>query len=241
MLFTAFSFTLALVSVACALVKRDAPLADGNSMQYGTLSNGLQWQASGVLKQGCSSAGSPHITSCYSLSFTNDPTKQLDPGFPDSPRQRIEFLTPTGNDGTSHTYTWKYYLAPGTGSTTHFFHLMQVFSRGTAGGAPVITLDAVKDTVAVEDNVRNCTNPKCPSIALSSFEGKTTHHSMAITYGPSGKINYVVKDDSGNTLLSYQATGSMGTGGTYIKFGEYRAAVSGMTIANAALGDFTSS
>jgi hypothetical protein len=37
---------------------------------------------------------------------------------------------------------------------------------------------------------------------------------MVVTYGPAGKLLYVVKDPSGNTLLSYNVTGPMGSGGT---------------------------
>ncbi|EPQ55372.1 hypothetical protein GLOTRDRAFT_129646 [Gloeophyllum trabeum ATCC 11539] len=194
----------------------------------------------GVLKQGCSSTPGAHITNCYSLSLTSNATQQLDSGFPDSPRQRIEFLTKGSADGTSHTYKWRYYLSSQTGTTTRFFHLMQVFSRGD--NAAIVTLDAVKGQFAVEDNFRNCSVTRCPSVAISQFTDRTTLHAMTVTFGPTGKLRYIVTDaDTGANILSYTASGKMGSQSTSLKFGLYRATVSGMTAASANLGDFTSS
>lgn len=182
---------------------------------------------SGVLYKGCNSTSSIKISDCYQLSLVRDPTKQLDPGFPDSPRQRIEFYTPGAADGTTHKYTWKYLyefhlrvnrrllmsffsLAPGVGTSTHFFHLMQLYSRGD--GAPIVTLDALSGKVTVRDYKRSCASTQCPSVALSSFTGKTTVHTMSVTYGPQGKMNYVITDfQTRKVILSYKVSGPMGS------------------------------
>ncbi|KZT27106.1 hypothetical protein NEOLEDRAFT_156509 [Neolentinus lepideus HHB14362 ss-1] len=180
------------------------------------------------------------MSNCYSLSLTSDPIKQLDPGFPDSPRQRIEFLTKGMSDGTSATFKWKYLLSSKTGTTTHFFHLMQLFSRGDNG--PIITLDAVKGQISVNDYVRDCSATRCPTVPINQFTDRTTQHTMAVTVGPSGKLKYVVTNaETGVIILSYSASGKMGSQSTSLKFGTYRAAVSGMTTASASVGDFTSS
>jgi hypothetical protein len=72
-------------------------LADGKSMQYGQLSNGLKWQSSGthlnivlvvsqliiglgVLTQGCPQNVKGSIKDCYGLQLTSKTSQQLDPG-----------------------------------------------------------------------------------------------------------------------------------------------------------------
>jgi hypothetical protein len=91
---------------------------------------------------------------------------------------------------------------------------MQVFSTGNAG--PVVTLDAVAGRLAITDfsPLRGCTLVPCPSIPISSVLGRVTSHTMVVTYGPKGKLYYVVKDPSGKELLSYNVTGAMGFDGT---------------------------
>jgi len=162
----------------------------------------------------------------------------LDQGHLDSPRQRVEFLTPTSSDGTTVSYSWKYYLSSQVGTSSHFFHLMQVFSDGDGG--PVVTLDAVNGDLAIDDNVRGCGSGNvCPVVAFPTFTDRTTLHSIKVTFGPSGKLAYTVTDaDTGAKILSYSASGAMGTGGSYIKFGTYRLTFSGMTAVNAVVGDF---
>ncbi|KAK7062609.1 hypothetical protein VNI00_000097 [Paramarasmius palmivorus] len=115
---------------------------------------------------------------------------------------------------------------------------MQVLTRGGNGG-PVVTLDAVKGQIAIKDEVRDCAQTKCPSIPLSDFTDRTTVHFVTVTYGSQGSLRYVVQDaDNGHMeLLRYQVTGEMGEDAS-IKFGTYRAAVEGMTVSRAALGDF---
>ncbi|KAI0795130.1 hypothetical protein C8Q75DRAFT_530421 [Abortiporus biennis] len=163
----------------------------------------------------------------------------LDQGHLDSPRQRNEFLTAKSADGTSVTYSWKYYLSSQVGTSTHFFHLMQVFSDGQ--GEPVVTLDAVNGQLAIVDVARGCTTNKCPAVAISQFTDRTTLHTIKVTFGPNGKLNYAITNaDTGASILSYSATGAMGSGGSYVKFGTYRATFAGMTAVNAVVGDFKS-
>ncbi|TFK49336.1 hypothetical protein OE88DRAFT_412188 [Heliocybe sulcata] len=219
-----------------ALQSRDRVLADGSKMFEGNI-NGFEWQATGVLKQGCPS--SVHIKDCYDLELTNNPKKQLDPKHLDQPRQRIEFANEGVADGITATYKWKYYLFSKTKTTKTFFHLMQLLTHGGTGG-PVITLDAVAGVVAVKDHVRDCSKTHCPSIPLAQFTDRTTEHTLTFTAGSKGKMQYLVKNaDTGATLLSYSASGNMGTKRTGVKFGTYRGAVTGMSASSAALGDFT--
>jgi hypothetical protein len=73
------------------------------------------------------------------MTLSSNPNANLEPGNW-SPRQRDELHFPPQADGSTYTYQWKQYLASGTGSTSHFFHLMQIFS--TKDNGPIITLDA---------------------------------------------------------------------------------------------------
>ncbi|KAJ6620779.1 hypothetical protein B0H10DRAFT_2020583 [Mycena sp. CBHHK59/15] len=102
-------------------------------------------------------------------------TKNLQSTTSDSPRQDIEFLTSGATDGTSWSYKWKYYLSSQTGTTDHFFHLMQILTRGGTGG-PVITLNAAAGKVAIQDTVRGCPTAGCPYIALDDFTDRMTPH-----------------------------------------------------------------
>ncbi|KAE9390383.1 hypothetical protein BT96DRAFT_967793 [Gymnopus androsaceus JB14] len=174
------------------------------------------------------------------LKLSDDITENLNPGMTPA-RQRNEFLTAQGASGTLHKYEWKYYLATGTGTSDHFFHLMQLLTRGGSGG-PVITLDAIAGNISITDldPSRDCKNPACPSTGLDEFEGKTTVHSVEVTYGDTdGSFKYTVTDGS-KTLLTYNVTGNTGEDAS-IKFGTYRRVVDGMTVVRAAVGDFTGS
>ncbi|KZT61327.1 hypothetical protein CALCODRAFT_26435 [Calocera cornea HHB12733] len=206
-------------------------LADGSSYQTGHI-EGMTWQASGILTHGCSN--NPGIGDCFGMTLSSDPNANLDPGNW-SARQRDELHFPPQADGSTYTYQWKQYLASGTGSTSHFFHLMQVFSTQDSG--PIVTLDAQQGTLRIDDNTRNC-DPCGPSIPLGNYEGRLTQHRMTITSGDNGKIDYTVSDGS-STLIHYSATGYMGSG-TYIKFGVYRATQDISTGATSYVGDFSS-
>ncbi|KAJ6493381.1 hypothetical protein C8R45DRAFT_900784 [Mycena sanguinolenta] len=226
-------------NITRALERRETIINDGTSEGSGTI-EGLTWQATGVLSQGCTEST---IIDCYSLFLSSDPTTQLDPGFPSSPRQRDEFHFPTLALGASFSYTWKQYLYASTGTSTSFFHLMQLFDD--TAGEPVITLDAVSGTVVIHDYVRgngeaSCGAAACPTTNITNYHGTTTTHTISGKTGPSGSVKYkVTRDDNGLEVISYSATGAMGTGVGYVKFGIYRAAFEGMTTANAVVGDWT--
>ncbi|KAJ7429076.1 hypothetical protein FB451DRAFT_759448 [Mycena latifolia] len=208
------------VSTLCTVASARTMLTDGTSgiaeaSSGFTIMGALKYQSSGVLYDGCNdSAEYPiNITDCYALQLSSDPTKNLQSTTSDSPRQRIEFLTAGAADGTSWSYEWKYYLSSQTTTTNHFFHLMQLLTRGGDGG-PVVTLSAVANKVSIDDNVRGC-SAGCPSIALDDFTDRTTTHSMTVTFGPSGSLKYTMKDSkTGETLMTYSATGSMGSTST---------------------------
>lgn len=92
---------------------------------------------------------------------------------------------------------------------------MQIFSVGNSG--PVITLDAIKDEVQIVDitGSHGCPSAGCPGITLEDFVDRVTLHSMSITYGPSGKKSYTVKDQTtGSTMIVFSASGDMGKDGT---------------------------
>ena len=147
------------------------------------------------------------ISNCFQITLSSDPTKNLDPGFLDSPRQRVEFLTPAQDAGTDFAFTWKMYLSSNAGTSTHFFHLMQVFSRDDNG--PIVTLDALSGKITVKDYIR--TSASVPSIALSDYTDYTTVHTIQGTYGSNGTLAYVVKNSNGTQLLAYSASGYMGS------------------------------
>ncbi|KAJ3717062.1 hypothetical protein C8R42DRAFT_588070 [Lentinula raphanica] len=200
-------------------------LASGSSITYGTVSSSLSWQASGPLYHGCNLSGVT-ISDCYQFTLSSDPTKNLEDYSSSSPRQRTEFLTPSAAAGTTHRYRWSFFLQPPVGTSNHFFHLMQLFSRDDGG--PIITLDAINGAIAIKDNYRDCSQTGCPSISLSAFTGKTTIHDVTVKYGSSGSIKYVITDSAtSKVLLSYSATGKMG-GNASIKFGTYRLTISNM-------------
>ncbi|KAF5375908.1 hypothetical protein D9615_008163 [Tricholomella constricta] len=236
------SIALALVASANALSlqsRAQVLLADGKSMQFGTARNNFSWQASGILYQGCKDSVSfpINIANCYALSLSSDPTAHLNPGAA-TPRQRIEFLSPGAADGVTQKFKWRYYLSSTVGTSSKFFHLMQLFSRGD--GSPIITLDAVNGQIKIKDYKRDCVTTGCPSIPLASFTDRTTVHFVTVTYGPNGRMDYVVKDaaDQSKMLLRYTVTGQMGSQSTSIKFGAYKATFEGMSAVNAAVGDF---
>jgi hypothetical protein len=64
--------------------------------------------------------------------------------------------------------------------------------------------------VKFDDNIR--TGQTFPSIPLADFTDRTTVHFLTITYGPNGKMVYVIKDveDESKEMLRYEASGVMG-------------------------------
>jgi len=68
--------------------------------------------------------------------------------------------------------------------------------------------------------------------------GKTISHTIQVTYGISGSFSYSAYSDGNlrRPLITYQATGDMGSSAS-LKYGNYRAAVSGISEATAYVGD----
>ncbi|EJU01067.1 hypothetical protein DACRYDRAFT_22864 [Dacryopinax primogenitus] len=211
-------------------------LGDGTAYESGKV-EGMTWQASGILTQGCTDSVSK-IDDCYEMTLSSNPNDNLDPGNWTA-RQRNELHFPPQADGSTWNYQWKHYLASGVGSTTHFFHMMQVFS--TMDDGPLVTLDPISGAVRITDYERGC-NPCGPTYSpLSSWEGRTTMHEMTLTSGSNGNLQYAVSDAStGAALISYSVSGYMG-GQTYVKFGTYRATEDITTGVTAYVGDFASS
>jgi len=164
--FTSCVLALALLG-AGSLALVVTTLAEGTSMQTGTV-EGMTWQASGILTQGCTSDAS-HIGDCYGLTLSSNPIDNLDPGNW-TPRQRNELHFPPQADGSTWTHYWKHYLASGMGSTEQFFHMMQVFS--TADDGPLVTLDPILGAVQITDYERGC-NPCGSTYNLTLWEGRT--------------------------------------------------------------------
>ncbi|GAA6039058.1 hypothetical protein JCM8097_000176 [Rhodosporidiobolus ruineniae] len=209
-------------------------LANGLAMSYGTLSSSVQWQASGVLLQGCTA--NVNIQTCYQLMLAA--TGQLQPGA-DSPRQRIEFLsTPYALEGETWRYRWRYNLTPGISSGSQFTHLMQLLSRDMGGF--VIALDTLNGRVRIVESVPSrCPAAGCPSVPNSAFRGITTMHDMAVRFGTGGSITYTIRNAATNALiLSYSFTDSFVPAAASIKTGVYRAVVATTTPAMARLGNF---
>ncbi|GAA6039062.1 hypothetical protein JCM8097_000178 [Rhodosporidiobolus ruineniae] len=178
--------------------------------------------------------------------------------------QRIEFYSSDYSAaGETWHYSWKYYLVPGVASSVstpiflpnarhdnlnplfappqdHFFHLSQLLSREFSN--PVYALDLYESTVAIEDlyDTSRCSSGICKSISQESFWGRTTYHSVTVTFGDYGSYAYTVTDAStGGILLSYSTSGVTVPASASLKTGIYRAVVDGATSATAYVGDLS--
>ncbi|KAH9811097.1 hypothetical protein DFH28DRAFT_983702 [Melampsora americana] len=203
-------------------------LSDGKSMKTGKLNDQtrLTWQSSGILIKG-NCPKNVLIENCFGLQLSEDPNQNLDPGGR-TPRQRIEFLTPGYSDGETATYTWSSYLDSKVQTTHHFFHLFQIYSRGDDG--PILTLDIKDQLTSILDPLRcsdNCGDGT--QMEVDSFKSKTISHALKVTFGPLGKIDYVLGDRlTRQVQLGYSMhSGRVGSGSSSLKFGTYRAAVDG--------------
>ena len=104
------------------------------------------------------------------------------------------------------------------------------------------------------DPARGC--EKCVSVDIEDFWGITATHTLVVTFGSRGKINWRVRDAQGGLLLAYAANGEskgktyfmkprtqsddagdMGAQGS-IKFGLYRLAKE-VSSAKAFVGDYS--
>ncbi|KAJ7125392.1 hypothetical protein C8R44DRAFT_782997 [Mycena epipterygia] len=202
------------------------------SFVFGKVGN-MTWAASGTLTKGCSSSS---ISNCYGMYLTSNASAMLDTDHLDSPRQRNEWHFPTCSSDQPFSYSWKQYLDPSAGSSTHFFHLMQVF--GISEGEPLVALDALSNYMKIVDFINTSCGSSCPSTPLSNYLGKYTSHTISGIFGPSGSLNYSVTGASGK-ILSYSRTGGLGAAGGYVKFGTYRLTFTpNMTTVNAMVGDW---
>ncbi|KAL8278932.1 hypothetical protein RQP46_008601 [Phenoliferia psychrophenolica] len=133
---------------------------------------------------------------------------------------------------------WKYELAASVTTGSHFFHISQLISRRPGAGGPIVTLNALAGQITFSDPLRKCNN--CKKIPLTTFAGIVTQHTVKVTYGKAGSINWQITNAAtGKTLLSYSATGDMGDHGS-IKMGLYRRFVDPMSAASAFIGDYSS-
>lgn len=123
------------------------------------------------------------------------------------------------------------FLAPNVFSGYHFFHLWQILSRDPCTLGPVVTLDLVNGNVYIVDVLR----PKGPRPSipvtlscfwnfkttgqltfnnLRSYWNQTIVHSLNVTYGMFGSLNYSATAITLNTrtpLIFYTAMGNMGS------------------------------
>src|ERR1700761_7685684 len=112
-----------------------------------------------ILTQGCTI--STAISGCYEISLTLNLTKQLDPNFPTSPRQRLKFRTGSHPAESTFKFVWKRFLSADVRTSTRFFHMMQVFDK--ANGS-VITLNPVEGQVEISDIAGGlCPTAGCPA------------------------------------------------------------------------------
>ncbi|KAK7057771.1 hypothetical protein R3P38DRAFT_1186279 [Favolaschia claudopus] len=208
------------------------PMTNGSRIVYGKVDT-MAWQVSGILTKGCTSS---IISNCYGMYLSSNASDMLDSNHLDSPRQRNEWRFPTLSSNQSFSYSWKQWLDLSTGSSTKFFHLMQVF--GLPENGPIITLGAAKGSLKITDYTSTPCGASCPSTPLSNYLGIYTTHTISGKFGPSGSMKYTVVGPRG-TILSYSRTGGLGAGDGYIKFGTYRATFTpGMTAVNSMVGDW---
>ncbi|KAF7362464.1 hypothetical protein MVEN_00594000 [Mycena venus] len=207
-------------------------LTNGSGIYFGKVGT-MTWGASGILTKGCASST---ISNCYGMYLTSNASAMLDTDHLDSPRQRNEWHFPTVSSGQSFSYSWKQYLDSSTGSSTHFFHLMQVFGIPESG--PIVALDALSGNLKIVDFTNSsCGLLPCPSTPLSNYLGKHTTHAISGKFGPTGNLTYTVNGPSGK-ILTYSRKDGLGAGDGYIKFGTYRLAFTPMTAVNTMVGDW---
>ncbi|GAA5970660.1 hypothetical protein JCM3765_001186 [Sporobolomyces pararoseus] len=217
-------------------VIRGEVIADGTSAQSGVLRKGIKWQASGILERGANLQGQPvAIGDPYTIHMGAENTCTDEKG-----RQRTEFLSwPPAEAGQTNLYKWRYHLSPSLPTAYKFFHMTQLFSREQGGF--VLSLGLVHP----QKMKINSIIPECEGVAKDNliecdaekYWGKTTFHRMLVQWGPSGSIDYSVRDSETNeTLLRYVATNIDVPAKGSIKFGLYRAHV--CSAATAVVGDF---
>ncbi|GAA5901283.1 uncharacterized protein JCM6883_000163 [Sporobolomyces salmoneus] len=213
-------------------------IANGTSAQSGVLAGkkGIKWQSSGILEEGANLTGLlPAISDPYTIHMGPVGTCLDEKG-----RQRTEFLSwPPAEAGQTNLYKWRFHLSPDLPADYKFFHMTQLFSREQGGF--VLSLGLVRpskmkiSTIIPEcegvakDNVMECDAKK--------YWGRTAFHRMLVKWGPSGSIDYTVRDvETNELLLRYVASNVNVPAKGSIKCGLYRAHV--FSPASAVVGDF---
>ncbi|KAI5887642.1 uncharacterized protein SCHCODRAFT_02713517 [Schizophyllum commune H4-8] len=212
-------------------------LNDGTKLAYGkAFDNKVQWQMAGVLESPCTGDFADiGISDCYQFTLSADGSKNLDTGHLDSPRQRNEFRAPDQPAGKKRTYEWKTYVSGETGTSDSFFHLTQIKLKDV--GPPLLTLSARKGKIGIESE--ELCGKGCASASWDDYVDRTVQHTMKITFGPDGSMDYKIKDaDSGKSIISQSLKGHFGDNKTFLKFGSYRKAYDHMTKVRMAAGDY---
>ncbi|KAL1675380.1 hypothetical protein EV122DRAFT_281142 [Schizophyllum commune] len=170
--------------------------------------------------------------------LSSDGSKNLDTKHLDSPRQRNEFRAPDQPAGKTRTYEWKTYVSGETGTSDNFFHLTQI--KLDHVDPPLLTLTARKGKIGIESE--ELCGGGCASASWDDYVDRTVQHTMKITFGPNGSMDYKIKDaDSGKTIVSQSLKGHFGDNETYLKFGSYRKVYDHMTKVRMAAGDYKQS
>ncbi|KAI5887643.1 uncharacterized protein SCHCODRAFT_02638591 [Schizophyllum commune H4-8] len=226
--------------LALALVATRASakvLNDGTDFRYGKgFNNQVDWQMAGILEYPCTGDfASIGISDCYQFELSSDGSKNLDTKHLDSPRQRNEFRAPDQPAGKTRTYEWKTYVSGETGTSDNFFHLTQI--KLDHVDPPLLTLTARKGKIGIESE--ELCGGGCASASWDDYVDRTVQHTMKITFGPNGSMDYKIKDaDSGKSIISQSLKGHFGDNETYLKFGSYRKVYDHMTKVRMAAGDY---
>lgn len=110
-----------------------------------------------------------------------------------------------------------------------FFHIMQMsvytgppklffvinnscpLSFSATDGAPVYFLDILKNGVSFKDAT---TESVLATASLASILATPLQHTLTVTYGPTGSLNYVITNSqTGASIFKYSMKGHVGSGG----------------------------
>ncbi|KIY51961.1 hypothetical protein FISHEDRAFT_70197 [Fistulina hepatica ATCC 64428] len=171
-----------------------------NDTNFGATADGLlQWQATGLLYDGCDD-DKITIDTCYSFELTDDPSEEVDT---DLGEQFVMFVTEQAAAGDVFVFTWKYYLSSTVGTSTDTVALAQIYSRS---GSPSI----IGGLSAAHGLIRSRTaSATARPVHVHRLNGKINNR---VTFGNSGSLKYTITNAETNAqLLQYSATGNMGS------------------------------
>jgi hypothetical protein len=88
-----------------------------------------------------------------------------------------------------------------------------ILSFSAGDGAPAYFSNLLTNTLEFTDYQ---TGETLASVPVAQTLGRPLQHTLYVTYGPGGSVNYVISDTStGTSILSYQSgVRNVGTGGT---------------------------